>query len=139
MDQLIKNRLIYIRSRQNIIIKEVFYNKNLQKGQYIVAITPNGGNIVAKKKKIVWKKYCWYAIKIDGKKIKIEIFSHREQKQSLLKLLNSFKNIYYKAYELDYWYPLYWKKLKDGIKIELEYEDDELNKKVISSLDKLCS
>ena len=139
LDKLIKNRLICIKNRQNIFINEISYNKNLQRGQYTVAITSKGGNIVAKNEKIIWKKYCWYAMKIDGKKIKIEIFSHRDKMQSLLKILNSFKNIHYKVYELDYWYPLYWKKLKDGIRIEIEYANDEFNEKILNSLDELCS
>lgn len=108
-----------------IVVKDIYGENrvndivNMKKGIYSVEISNKAGDIIAKNKKVFWDRYCNYsAIHLDSEYLMVKIELHKNKVNKMLKILDA-DGIKYKVYNLKYWYPLYWKRLKNARTIEV--------------------
>lgn len=117
---------------------DIVYDKNMKKGIYSIEISKKAGDTIAKIQNKSWSSYCDYEIEsLANSNLKVKIYLHINRLNEILKILDTI-NIDYKVSDLEYWYPLYWKKLKGGKIVEMLVSSSLYDSKLDFILDEMC-
>lgn len=139
LNRLKKSNMLCLKDKYGKIINnKIGYTQNLKKGSYVIEITNKGGEYIAKFKTTSWSQYCNYIVNnINNNYLNIKIFLHENRLEDMLAILNKM-DIDYLIHDMTYWYPLYWKQLKGGKKIEFDVGEKFFNKDLAFMLDEKC-
>ncbi len=141
LNRLKNSNLLCVKDiHQDITLKNISYDKNLRKGLYTIEITEKGGDTIYRSKNIPWNEYCNYKVTtIDIDTLKINISLHEKKLDDILEVLDNIKAMKYQVSDLEYWYPLYWKRLKKGKGVELVLNNKQFDDELTPVWDKICS